>query len=146
MNLIDSIILTSIGSIFTFICAQKWIFPLLGKLLSWIKDKKKELDEHNIDATESILELKKGTIEVTERQFEVLLNQISSLENQLNEYAKELQELRNTILKLNSKLYQKSLVIAELQNRCCGRDDCLDRISCKNYLCDMIETEEDVKN
>lgn len=142
MNIAD-VILASLGSIFTFICAQKWIFPLLGKLLSWIKDKKKELDEHNIDATESILELKKGTIEVTERQFEVLLNQISSLENQLNEYAKELQELRNTILKLNSKLYQKSLVIAELQKNCCERDDCQMRIACKNYLCDVIEKDVD---
>ena len=142
MNLVDSIILTSIGSIFTFICAQKWIFPLLGKLWTWMKDKKKELDEHNIDATESILEIKKGTIEVTEKQFEVLLNQISSLEEELQAYANELQKLRTTILRLNAKLYDKSLLLSRLQKKCCDREDCPNRIVCKNYLCEIIDEEE----
>lgn len=142
MDIVD-VILASLGSIFTFICAQKWIFPLFGKIWCWLKDRKKELDEHNIDATESILDIKKGTIEVTEKQFELLLNQISRLEEELQSYSNELQKLRTTILRLNAKLYDKSLLLSKLQKKCCDRVDCKDRIVCKNYLCEIIDKEED---
>ena len=137
----DSIIITSIGTIVTYLMAQKWIFPFIAKVWVWLKEKKKEQEDNNISATEEILEYKKNTIDVTEKQFEVLLNQITSLEEELQNYANELQKLRTTILRLNARLYDKSILITKLQKKCCDREDCPNRIACRNFLCEMDNAE-----
>ena len=137
-------IITIITTLVAYVSSEKFIFPKLLELWNWIKKYKQEQDEKNINATNEILSIKKDTIEVTERQFEVLLNQISRLETELKSYADELQKLRNTILKLNAKLYEKTLVITTLQNKCCNRENCKDRIACENYLCTLnVEEDED---
>lgn len=134
-------ILYIVGTLVTYITSEKFIIPKLLEFWKWLKDYKKEQDEKNINATNEILNIKKDTIEVTEKQFEVLLNQISRLEEELQSYADELQKLRNTILRLNARLYEKSIIITTLQKKCCDRDDCNDRICCKNYLCELGENE-----
>ena len=136
-NINDNIILTAIGSVITYLAAQKWLFPHIVKLWEWIKERKKQQDENNINATSEILEIKKNTLDVTEKQFEVLLNQISRLEEELQAYADELQRLRTTILRLNARLYTKSILLTKLQGKCCDRENCKDRIACKNYLCEI---------
>lgn len=130
-------ILAIVGTLVTYITSEKFIIPKLIKIWEWIKNYKKEQDEKNINATNEILSIKKDTIEVTEKQFEVLLNQITSLEEELQQYAEELQKLRSTILKLNARLYEKSILITKLQKKCCEREDCPNRILCKNYLCEL---------
>lgn len=134
-------ILYIVGTLVTYITSEKFIIPKLLEFWRWLKDYKKEQDEKNINATNEILNIKKDTIEVTEKQFEVLLNQISRLEEELQSYADELQKLRQTILKLNSRLYEKSIIITTLQKKCCEREECNDRICCKNYLCELGDNE-----
>lgn len=142
MELVD-VLLASFGSIVAFVLSKEFFLPQIVKLINWMRSEKEHFEDRSLDVGQEISKLKLTEVERYEKTFETLLNQVEDLEQQLNSYSKELQELRNTILKLNSKLYQKSLIISDLQNKCCERENCPQRISCKNYLCDVIDEEEE---
>lgn len=146
MNIVD-VILASLGSIVAYVLSKEFFIPQIVKLINWMREEKEHSEDRSIDVGNEISKLKLTEVERYEKTFETLLNQIEDLEQQLQSYSKELQELRTTILKLNAKLYQKSLVISDLQKMCCSRENCPERISCRNYLCDVIdnEDEEDTK-
>ena len=136
-----------IYSVLAFFVGKEFFLPQLNKLYKWLKTEKNETEDRSIDVGNEISKLKLTEVERYEKTFETLLNQVEDLEQQLKDYSKELQELRTTILKLNAKLYQKSLVISDLQKKCCERENCPDRISCKhNYLCEIIDKEEEDKD
>lgn len=145
MNIIE-ILTFSLYSVIAFFVGKEFFLPQLNKLYKWLKREKNETEDRSIDVGQEISKLKLTEVERYEKTFETLLNQIEDLENELKSYSKELQELRNTILKLNAKLYQKSLVISDLQKMCCARENCPQRVSCKNFLCEVIEKEEDEDN
>lgn len=140
------LILASIGSIVAFVLSKEFFIPQIINLISWMRKEKEQSEDRSLDVGQEISKLKLTEVERYEKTFETLLNQIEDLENELKSYSKELQELRNTILKLNAKLYQKSLVISDLQKMCCARENCPQRVSCKNFLCEVIEKEEDEDN
>lgn len=145
MELVD-VLLASFGSIVAFVLSKEFFLPQIVKLISWMRSEKEHSEDRSLDVGEEISRLKLTEVQRYEKTFETLLNQVEDLEQQLNSYSKELQELRNTILKLNAKLYQKSLIISDLQNKCCERENCPQRVSCKNYICDVIDEEEDKDN
>ena len=145
MNIVD-VILASLGSIVAYVLSKEFFLPQIVKLINWMRSEKEHSENRSIDIGQEISKLKLTEVERYERTFQTLLNQIEDLEQQLKDYSKELQELRNTILKLNAKLYQKSLVISDLQKMCCARENCPERISCRNYLCDVIDNEEEEKD
>ena len=146
MNIVD-VILASLGSIVAYVLSKEFFLPQIVKLINWMREEKEHSEDRSLDVGQEISKLKLTEVERYEKTFETLLNQVEDLEQQLKDYSKELQELRTTILKLNAKLYQKSLVISDLQKKCCERENCPDRISCKhNYLCEMIDKEEEDKD
>ena len=142
MNIVD-VILASLGSIVAYVLSKEFFLPQIVKLINWMRTEKEHSEDRSLDVGNEISKLKLTEVERYEKTFETLLNQVEDLEQQLKDYSKELQELRNTILKLNAKLYQKSLVISDLQKMCCARENCPERISCRNYLCDVIDNEEE---
>lgn len=139
MNGTDSIILASIGSIITFITAQKWIFPLFIKLWDWIINKKKDFDQKNLDVTDEIHKIRMNENEYYEETFNTLLGQIEKLEDELKLYSNELTKLRNEILQLNAKLYNKSIIILDLQKKCCLNENCKMRVCCENKIETLID-------
>lgn len=139
MNGTDSIILASIGSIITFITAQKWIFPLFIKLWDWIINKKKDFDQKNLDVTDEIHKIRMNENEYYEETFNTLLGQIEKLEDELKSYSNELTKLRNEILQLNAKLYNKSIIILDLQKKCCLNENCKMRVCCENKIETLID-------
>jgi chromosome segregation ATPase len=139
MNGTDSIILASIGSIIAFITAQKWIFPLFIKLWDWIINKKKEIDQKNLDVTDEIHKIRMNENEYYEETFNTLLGQIEKLEDELKSYSNELTKLRNEILQLNAKLYNKSIIILDLQKKCCLNENCKMRVCCENKIETLID-------
>lgn len=139
MNGTDSIILASIGSIITFITAQKWIFPLFIKLWDWIINKKKDFDQKNLDVTDEIHKIRMNENEYYEETFNTLLGQIEKLETELKSYSNELTKLRNEILQLNAKLYNKSIIILDLQKKCCLNENCKMRVCCENKIETLID-------
>ena len=118
-----------IYSVLAFLVGKEFFLPQLNKLYKWLKNEKNETEDRTFQVGEEVHKMKMNDVEYYEKTFETLLNQISDLENQLN-----------------SKLYQKSLIISEVQNRCCSREDCKDRIACKNFLCDVIDNEDEEDN
>lgn len=143
MNLTENeIVLTSVGTIFAYIASKNYFIPWIIKIWDWIIKKKKDFDDKNVDASEEILDYKKSTVEVQEKQFQVLLNQITQLEEELMKYSDELKTLRTTILRLNSRLYDKSLLIAELQKKSCCIESCPHRQLCENKLDEIDELNE----
>lgn len=124
-----------VATLLTYLAGQKWIWPLVVKCWNWFKER----EEKQIDITEELHTIKVNETDYYQKTFQTLLNQITSLEEELQSYASELEKLRNTILRLNSKLYDKSLLISQLQTKCCERMDCPHRILCKNYCTEMIK-------
>lgn len=141
MNSTDSLFLTAIGSVITFIMAQKWLLPLLIKGWEWIINKKNDLDKKQLDVVDEIHKVRMNENEYYEETFNTLLGQIEKLENELKLYSNELTNLRNEILLLNSKLYKKSMIILDLQKRCCLNEYCKDRICCENKIEKLVTNE-----
>ena len=141
MNSTDSLFLTAIGSVITFIMAQKWIFPLLFKLWEWIRKKKNDLDKKQLDVVDEIHKVRMNDNEYYADTFNTLLGQIERLEGELKNYAEELSTLRNEILMLNSKLYKKSMIILDLQKRCCLNEHCKERVCCENKIEKLVTDE-----
>ena len=131
-----------IATLVTYLCSQKWIFPLIAKGWHWFVAR----EEKQIDTLEEINQLKMTENDYYAKTFQTLLNQIQSLEEELNSYATELEKLRNTILRLNSKLYKKSMTIAQMQPLCCAREDCQMRIHCQNYIENIEENGESINS
>ena len=141
LNTIE-VIGTIVVTLLTYLASQKWVFPAISKCWNWFKER----EQKQIDVTEELHTIKMNEQEYYEKTFQTLLNQITSLEEELQSYASELEKLRTTILRLNSKLYDKSLLISQLQSKCCERMDCPHRIVCKNYCNEIIENGESNNN
>ena len=133
-----------IYSILAFFVGKEFFLPQLNKLYKWLKNEKNETEDRTFQVGEEVHKMKMNEVEYYEETFNTLLGQINSLEDQLNEYSKELSSLRSEILQLNAKLYNKAMVIVELQKRCCAKaETCPDREFCENSIKKLNE-EEDV--
>ena len=138
MEMNDNIIITSIGTLVSYLLAQKWIFPLFVKLWEWLRNKKNDLDKKQLDVVDEIHKVRMNENEYYEETFNTLLGQIERLEGELKSYAEELSTLRNEILMLNSKLYRKSVIILDLQKRCCLNEQCKHRVCCENKIDNLV--------
>lgn len=129
------LILASFGSILTFVLSKEFFIPQIINLISWLRKEKSETEDRTFDVGQEVHKMKMNDVEYYEETFNTLLGQISSLEDQLKEYAKELSALRSEILQLNAKLYNKAMVIVELQKKCCARAEfCEKREFCENSI------------
>ena len=124
-----------IYSVLAFFVCKEFFLPQLNKLYKWLKNEKNETEDRTFQVGEEVHKMKKNEVEYYEETFNTLLGQINSLEDQLNEYSKELSALRSEILQLNAKLYNKAMVIVELQKKCCARAEfCPNREFCENSI------------
>ena len=137
LNTIE-VIGTIVVTLLTYLASQKWVFPAITKCWNWFQDR----NQKQIDTLGEIQDIKITETEYYSKTFDTLLNQIQSLEEELNAYASELEKLRTTILRLNAKLYKKSMVISQMQPMCCAREDCGMRIYCQNYLENVTDNGE----
>jgi chromosome segregation ATPase len=129
------IITLGLYSVIAFFVGKEFFLPQLNKLYKWLKKEKNETEDRTFDVGQEVHKMKMNENEYYEETFNTLLGQISSLEDQLKEYAKELSALRSEILQLNAKLYNKAMVIVELQKKCCARAEfCPNREFCENSI------------
>lgn len=135
----NEIVLTSVGTLIAYLASKNYFIPWIIKGWEWITKKKKELDQKNLDITDEIHKIRMNENEYYEETFNTLLGQIEKLEKELKTYSDELSNLRNEILLLNSQLYKKSMIILDLQKRCCLNEQCPSRICCENKLETLIE-------
>lgn len=134
-------IITIGSTILTWVMGKKYLLPQLIKLWEWIKEKKKENDNHKLNATKELKEIEEKSNDVYENQITFLMQQVQQLENELLEYQKQLEVFRKKILELNNSLYHKSLIIGKLRQYCCKNEDCKFRIYCDDEFCKLSTTE-----
>ena len=143
MNAVE-IITLSIYSVMAFFVAKEFFLPQPNKWYKWLKNEKHETENRTFQVGEEVHKMKMNDVEYYQETFNTLLGQISSLEDQLNEYSKELSALRSEILQLNAKLYNKAMVIVELQKICCAKaETCPDREFCENSIKKLNEENND---
>lgn len=116
----ENIIITSIGSILSFLAAQKWLFPYIIQAWNWLVDN----GRRNIDTGKELKDLEERTNETYESQINFLVGQIDHLEKQLLQYSEQLEKLRAKILELNQKLFNKSMEISKLRELACCNQEC----------------------
>ena len=132
----ENIIITGIGSIVAWLAAQKWVFPLIVQLWSWLIDN----GRRNIDTGKELKDIEQRANSTYEDQITFLVNQVDHLEKQLQQYSEQLEKLRATILDLNQRLFQKSMTISKLRQLACNNRDCPNRAFCTE---DIIGLDSD---
>lgn len=137
----NEIVLTSVGTLLAYMASKNYFIPWIIKGWEWIINKKNDLDKKQLDVVDEIHKVRMNENEYYEETFNTLLGQIEKLENELKLYSNELTNLRNEILLLNSKLYKKSMIILDLQKRCCLNEHCKDRICCENKIEKLVTDE-----
>ena len=132
----ENIIITGIGSIVAWLAAQKWVFPLIAQLWSWLIDN----GRRNIDTGRELKDIEQKANSTYEDQITFLVSQVDHLEKQLQQYSEQLEKLRATILDLNQRLFQKSMTISKLRQLACRNRDCPNRAFCTE---DMMGLDSD---
>lgn len=128
-------ILTTIGTLVTYLIGKNFFIPQLAKLWEWIKKKNKE----NVNATRELIEIKQENHELYVQQIQFLNSQVSELENELLNYIDQLEKLRTKVLELNKKLFEKGLLIAKVHDFICINKQCKARTYCQNVE-ELIKT------
>ena len=123
----NEIVLTSVGTLFAYIASKDYFIPWIIKLWEWVKNKKNDLDQKQLDVVDEIHKVRMNENEYYEETFNTLLGQIERLETELKSYSNELSKLRNEIL--------------HLQKKCCLNENCKMRVCCENKIETLIDNE-----
>lgn len=135
MNIDITALLTTLGTIATWLLSKNFLLPEIVKLWNWITNKKTEFDQKNVDASQELVDYKEASNNMYQNQIQFLMNQITDLEKELLAYQEQLEKMRKKILELNSQLYNKALVIGKLQQYCCANENCKYRMKCNDIFC-----------
>lgn len=136
---------TIILSIGGWLVGQKFLLPYLIKVWNWIRGKKKEFDDENVDASKEILNVKLQSQEVYESQINFLMSQIDRLEKEINSHQEQLGKMRSMVLELNSRLFKKDVLIGKLRELCCANTSCKFRVMCTDDVCSNAFSEIEPK-
>ena len=139
--MIEQTIGTVVLSIGGWIAGQKFLLPHLVKGWNWIRGRKKEFDDQNVDASKNILDIKLQNQEVYESQITFLMNQIDRLEHEINNHQEQLGKMRSMVLELNSRLFKKDILIGKLRELCCANADCKFRVMCTDDNCSNLSMD-----
>lgn len=137
MTITIQTIITAITTLIGWLVSKKYILPHIIKLWSWLKDRKRENENHNVNLKKELTDLTDKSNDVYENQINFLMQQVKQLENELIEYQKQLETFRSKILELNNNLYHKSLTIGKLRQYCCKNENCKMRIYCDDAFCKL---------
>jgi len=124
-------IYTIIGTLATYITANKWIVPLIVNQWNTHKERKSTKDKQTLDVNKELLTNKEIGNDVYENQILFLVGQIDVLQNKLIDkqkeidgFSKELTDLRKKVMELQSSLFNSKLIINKLNSLGCGNMDC----------------------
>lgn len=135
----------TIGTIILSICGwlagEKFLLPWIVKGWDWIRGKKREFDDENVDASKEILNVKLQSQEVYESQINFLMSQIDRLEQEINSHQEQLGKMRSMVLELNSRLFKKDVLIGKLRELCCANTSCKFRVMCTDDVCSNAFSE-----
>jgi len=131
MTITLTAIITALGSVATFLAGQKWLFPLITKLLKYKHDK----DNETLDINKKLIDVEKNNNELYQNQITFFVKQVEALQKQLTEKQKELDTLskaintlKNQLIEAQNMLNDKDKQIIKLKEFYCGNTECANRI------------------
>lgn len=145
---IATLIGTAILSIFSWIIANKTVFPMV---INWWKEKK----ENDIKYKSSLQGIEQTGSEIYQSQLKFLTEEIDSLQEIIKTKSDELKKVYVELSKLRKRIQTLELeLIKEKENNtiylsnCCSKTDCKLRVPCANadklidtYIEDLHEGE-----
>lgn len=131
MTITLTAIITALGSIVTYLAGQKWLFPVITKLLKYKHDK----DNETLDINKKLIDVEKNNNELYQNQITFFSKQVDILQKQLTEKQKEfevlqkaLSALKNQLIEAQNMLIDKDKQIVKLKEFYCGNTECTNRI------------------
>lgn len=121
---------TAVIAIVTWLASKKFLLPYIIKFFNWVRGRKKEQDDLNIDATKELAQIRKDVGEIYETRIQFLLKQISILQDQVQKNCEAVARLQDKIKEMNDNLYSKNITIHQLQENSCCVENCKYRVLC----------------
>lgn len=145
---IANLIGTSILSIFSWVIANKTIFPMISK---WWKEKK----ENDVKYKSSLQGIEQTGSEIYQSQLKFLTEQIDSLQeiiktksDELTNVYKRLTDLRMRLQELEIELLRANENIVVYKDNCCMKLECPLRVPCGTVdkMLEKVEELNEVKD
>ena len=131
MTLTLTAIITGIGSIFTLLAGQKWLFPYIEKYIN----RKHTNQLETLDVNKKLISVETDNNKLYENQITFFVNQVENLQKQLlrkgdeiTEMSIQCDELRGALLLIQKELFAEKQKNLELTEHYCGNTTCAVRV------------------
>ena len=123
MTTILTTIITSVGTIITYLVGKEFILPQIIQLWQFLFDRKITKENHELDSMQKKVEIREASNNAYEDQIEFLTNEVKELQN-------ENKKIRDDNAKIIDTLYQQEIELAKFRSLCCAKIDCKVRETC----------------
>ena len=123
MTTILTTIITSVGTIITYLVGKEFILPQIIQLWQFLFDRKITKENHELDSMQKKVEIREASNNAYEDQIEFLTNEVKELQN-------ENKKIRDDNAKIIDNLYQQEIELAKFRSLCCAKIDCKVRETC----------------
>ena len=116
-------ILTSIGTIITYLVGKEFILPQIIQLWQFLFDRKITKENHERDNKQKDVEIMEASNKAYEGQIEFLTHEVKELQE-------DNKKIREDNTKIIDNLYQQEIELAKFRSLCCAKIDCKVRETC----------------
>lgn len=116
-------ILTSIGTIITYLVGKEFLLPQIIQLWQFLFDRKITKENHELDSKQKEVDIREASNNAYEGQIEFLTQEVKELQN-------ENKKIREDNAKIIDNLYQQEIELAKFRSLCCKNIDCINRETC----------------
>ena len=123
MTITITTILTSIGTILTYLVGKEFLLPQVIQLWQFLFNRKVTKEDHELDNKHKEVEIREASNNAYEGQIEFLTQQVKELQE-------ENKKIREENKKIIDKLYKQEIELAKFRSLCCQNIDCRIREIC----------------
>ena len=123
MTTILTTIITSVGTIITYLVGKEFILPQIIQLWQFLFDRKITKENHELDSMQKKVEIREASNNAYEDQIEFLTNEVKELQE-------DNKKIREDNTKIIDNLYQQEIELAKFRSLCCAKIDCKVRETC----------------
>lgn len=116
-------ILTSIGTIITYLVGKEFLLPQIIQLWQFLFDRKITKENHELDSKQKEVDIREASNNAYEGQIEFLTQEVKELQN-------ENKKIREDNAKIIDNLYKQEIELAKFRSLCCKNIDCINRETC----------------
>ena len=123
MTTILTTIITSVGTIITYLVGKEFILPQIIQLWQFLFDRKITKENHELDSMQKKVEIREASNNAYEDQIEFLTNEVKELQE-------DNKKIREDNTKIIDNLYQQEIELAKFRSLCCANIYCKVRETC----------------